>query len=141
LLSSRQKYSRYLPIYEQYLAKNTRKSSISKESENKAARERERISRASVESLGKRRSTMNSRAAYDEDEVLRKVLEESKIEGGGPSSESSNKKKRSREESEEYVHCSLGQAKVSLLTSFAVGSNRKPNDNAQAQHLGAARPL
>jgi hypothetical protein len=43
---------------------------------------------------------MNSRAAYDEDEVLRKVLEESKTEGsvvdGG-----SRRGKRARDDSEE----------------------------------------
>lgn len=44
---------------------------------------------------------MNSRAAYDEDEVLRKVLEESKHEGGAPTSENGNRKKRSRDDSEE----------------------------------------
>jgi|TARA_R110002003_G_scaffold6_7_gene323 hypothetical protein len=43
---------------------------------------------------------MNSRAAYDEDEVLRKVIEESKHEGA-PDSEPGNRKKRSREDSEE----------------------------------------
>jgi hypothetical protein len=43
---------------------------------------------------------MNSRAAYDEDEVLRKVLEESKHEGA-LSSDGGNRKKRSREDSEE----------------------------------------
>lgn len=43
---------------------------------------------------------MNSRAAYDEDEVLRKVLEESKHERA-PASENGNRKKRSREDSEE----------------------------------------
>jgi len=44
---------------------------------------------------------MNSRAAYDEDEVLRKVLEESKHEGALPTSDGTNRKKRSREESGE----------------------------------------
>jgi hypothetical protein len=43
---------------------------------------------------------MNSRAAYDEDEVLRKVIEESKQEGALPS-ENGTRKKRSREDSEE----------------------------------------
>lgn len=48
---------------------------------------------------------MNSRAAYDEDEVLRKVLEESKVDGHLDPSEASQsrKGKRLREESEEYV--------------------------------------
>jgi hypothetical protein len=51
----------------------------------------------------KRRSTMNSRAAYDEDEVLRKVLEESKVEDAtNPSETGTRRGKRGRDESEEY---------------------------------------
>lgn len=98
-----QKYSRYLPVYDQSHIKNARKSSVPKDTEGKAGRDKDRISRASAESFSKRRSTMNSRAAYDEDEVLRKVLEESKNEGGGPQSENGNgiRKKRSRDDSEE----------------------------------------
>lgn len=46
---------------------------------------------------------MNSRAAYDEDEVLRKVLEESKHERPTEGSENGTRKKRGRDESEEYV--------------------------------------
>jgi len=75
-----QKYSRYLPVYDQQQNKN-RKSSISKESDGHSGRDKDRNNRASVDSFGKRRSTMNSRAAYDEDEVLRKVIEESKHQG------------------------------------------------------------
>lgn len=44
---------------------------------------------------------MNSRATYDEEEVLRKVLEESKHEGARPPFENGNRKKRSRDDSEE----------------------------------------
>ena len=76
---------------------------MSKESDGKSARDKDRNARASVESFGKRRSTMNSRAAYDEDEVLRKVLEESKQEGGASQSENGNRKKRVRDDSEEWV--------------------------------------
>jgi hypothetical protein len=76
---------------------------VSKETESKSGRDKDRNARASVESFSKRRSTMNSRAAYDEDEVLRKVLEESKNEGTAPQSENGNRKKRSRDDSEEYV--------------------------------------
>jgi len=47
---------------------------------------------------------MNSRAAYDEDEVLRKVLEESKSEGGAGTTDNGTRKKRSRDDSEEWVH-------------------------------------
>ena len=44
---------------------------------------------------------MNSRATYDEEEVLRKVLEESKHEGPTAPLDNGNRKKRSRDESEE----------------------------------------
>jgi hypothetical protein len=57
---------------------------------------------ASAEPFGKRRSTMNSRAAYDEDEVLRKVLEESKAEGTSVTDGGASRKgKRTRDDSEE----------------------------------------
>jgi hypothetical protein len=102
-VSFRQKYSRYLPVYDVLHGKNARKSSVSKDPEGRSARDKDRNARGSADSLGKRRSTMNSRAAYDEDEVLRKVLEESKHEGGAPQSENGARKKRSRDESEEYV--------------------------------------
>ncbi|KAF2818350.1 PHD-finger motif-containing protein-like protein [Ophiobolus disseminans] len=94
-----QKYSRYIPVYDQQHGKH-RKSSVSKDGEKSSGRDKDRSSRASVDSFGKRRSTMNSRAAYDEDEVLRKVLEESKHEGAA-ASENGTRKKRSREDSEE----------------------------------------
>ncbi|KAF2868203.1 hypothetical protein BDV95DRAFT_610173 [Massariosphaeria phaeospora] len=99
--SKGQKYSRYLPVYELHHGKTSRKPSLSKEVDNRAGRDKDRTARSSAESFSKRRSTMNSRAAYDEDEVLRKVLEESKIEGGLSQSESGIRKKRSRDESEE----------------------------------------
>lgn len=103
--SKGQRYSRYLPVYNAAHEKTTRKSSISKETESRATRDKERnaLSRASVESFGKRRSTMNSRAAYDEDEVLRKVLEESKHEGPAAPSDTGtgSRRKRSRDESED----------------------------------------
>ncbi|PVH94884.1 hypothetical protein DM02DRAFT_538577 [Periconia macrospinosa] len=99
--SKGQKYSRYLPVYDLHHGKNARKPSLSKESDGKTARDKERVSRASAESFSKRRSTMNSRAAYDEDEVLRKVLEESKHEGPTEASENGTRKKRGRDDSEE----------------------------------------
>lgn len=103
LFRNRQKYSRYLPIYDSHHGKNARKLSVQKEADNRVGRDKDRNARASAESFSKRRSTMNSRAAYDEDEVLRKVLEESKHEGGGTQSENGNRKKRSRDDSEECV--------------------------------------
>jgi hypothetical protein len=94
-----QKYSRYIPVYDQQHGK-ARKSSDAKDSDKASGRDKDRSSRASVDSFGKRRSTMNSRAAYDEDEVLRKVIEESKHEGP-QTEENGSRKKRSREDSEE----------------------------------------
>lgn len=100
-----QKYSRYLPVVSKPPPKShQRKQSVSKDWNVKTAKETERSLRAAaaIESTT-RRSTMNSRAAYDEDEVLRKVLEESKVEGQTNPSEgsASRKGKRGREESEE----------------------------------------
>lgn len=89
-------------MWDQHHGKTTRKGSLPRDTE-RAAKDKDRLSRASVESFSKRRSTMNSRAAYDEDEVLRKVLEESKHEGPVPLSEPGNRKKRSRDDSEEWV--------------------------------------
>lgn len=115
-----QKYSRYLPVYDQQHAKHARKGSVSKDSEAKQ-KDKDRNSRASVDSFSKRRSTMNSRAAYEEDEMLRKVLEESKHEGPIiAGSNNGNRKKRSRDESEEYV----------LLVSMCFGLSCKATEFA-----------
>lgn len=77
-----------------------------KEKEKDKDKDKERAPRtnasASAEPFGKRRSTMNSRAAYDEDEVLRKVLEESKAEGTSVTDGGASRKgKRTRDDSEE----------------------------------------
>ena len=80
---------------------------------------------------------MNSRAAYDEDEVLKKVLEESKHDGAPPS-ENGTRKKRSRDDSEEWVllaACSLevGADKLCARTKPEVKrqrtSSRSPSNS------------
>ncbi|CAD0010846.1 unnamed protein product [Aureobasidium pullulans] len=79
----RQRYSRYLPVMKPE-PKTSRKSSLTKETESAKARreQRESQNRASVESsTGKRRSTMNSRQAYDDEETLRRIIEETKDVG------------------------------------------------------------
>ncbi|KAF2395584.1 hypothetical protein EJ06DRAFT_560589 [Trichodelitschia bisporula] len=96
---SGQRYSRYLPVQEKLHPKPHRKS-VTKEPELNKQSAKDKAARLAAEAFTKRRSTMNSRAAYDEDEVLRKVIEESKVEGTAPP-ESSRKGKRPREESEE----------------------------------------
>jgi hypothetical protein len=52
---------------------------------------------------------MNSRSAYDEEEMIRKALEESKVDGHLDASESvatSRRGKRARDDSEEYANLS-----------------------------------
>lgn len=98
-----------------------RKPSVPKESENKTPKDRDKVSRASVDAFTKRRSTMNSRAAYDEDEVLRKVIEESKTEGGITNTDNGSKKnKRSRDESEEYVITLMRCCNGSVTNFFGI---------------------
>ncbi|KAB2580138.1 Zinc finger PHD-type protein [Lasiodiplodia theobromae] len=99
-----QKYSHYIPVVGNKVPSkhSARKSSVSKEAESRNSRDKDKASRSSVEAFTKRRSTMNSRAAYDDDEVLRQVLEDSKGEGGTATSENGTRKgKRVRDESED----------------------------------------
>lgn len=115
-MTNRQKYSWYEDVPESVHSWRTkaakererhrshRKSSLSKEPEPKPTgkESKEKAMRNAAEALKKRRSTMNSRAAVEEDEILRKVLEESKTDAGVVVSDGSTRKgKRSRDESEE----------------------------------------
>ncbi|KAG9858810.1 hypothetical protein KCU98_g13891, partial [Aureobasidium melanogenum] len=99
-----QRYSRYLPVMKPE-PKSARKSSLTKETESAKARreQRESQNRASVESsTGKRRSTMNSRQAYDDEETLRRIIEETKDDG--ESTPAVRKGKRGRDDSEDSRH-------------------------------------
>ncbi|KAI9683281.1 MAG: hypothetical protein M1822_006146 [Bathelium mastoideum] len=97
-----QKYSRYLPVLEPPPAKPTRKSSFPKDSE-RTSRNSDR-KKGNENSFTKRRSTMNSRGAYDDAEVIRMVIEVSKGENATQSSNSSNRKgKRNRDDSSDDV--------------------------------------
>lgn len=98
-----QRYSRYLPLYPN--EPKSRKTSVVKDNEVRGKRERDRenVSRASVDSTAnKRRLTMNSRQALDDEEAFQRVLEESRGEKEpAPSISASRKGKRSRDDSEE----------------------------------------
>ncbi|KAG9646475.1 hypothetical protein KCU95_g18991, partial [Aureobasidium melanogenum] len=99
-----QRYSRYLPVMKPE-PKSARKSSLTKETESAKARreQRESQNRASVESsTGKRRSTMNSRQAYDDEETLRRIIEETKDDS--ESTPAVRKGKRGRDDSEDSRH-------------------------------------
>lgn len=92
----RQKYSLYAPVQ----AKSSRNGSVSK-SDDKARKEREgTASRASADpSTGRRRGTMRSKEHDDEEEQLRRALEESKRETAPANGRRAGK--RAREENEE----------------------------------------
>lgn len=64
----------------------------------------------------KRRATMNSRSAYEEDEMLRQAIEESKAGALG---------KRVRDDSEESVHLGVTVTDVQLTDS--IGTSMLPN--------------
>jgi len=84
--------------------KQPKKLTTPKESEKHSSKEPETKAGALSASMlsAKRRSTMNSRAAWQEEEELQRVLEASKTEGGTSVSASGHRKgKRNREESEE----------------------------------------
>ena len=91
-IHSRPRSSQYLPVLE---ASSPEPSSSS--SNRDKSRRRDGKSRQSASSVsGKRRATMNSRdAAYDEDEMLRRAIEESR--------ETGSLGKRTRDDSEEYA--------------------------------------
>ncbi|GME46333.1 Zinc finger PHD-type protein [Neofusicoccum parvum] len=132
-----QKYSHYIPVVGNKVSSkhSARKSSISKEAESRNSKEKDKPSRASVEAFTKRRSTMNSRAAYDEDEVLRKVLEESKGEGGTADSENGTRKgKRGRDDSED-----VKQGIKRQRTASGSSSSPAPSDGLDSDEDGRSK--
>lgn len=98
----RQNYSLYQPVY----SKTGRKPSISKHGD-KAKHEREAASlRASADpATGRRRATMRSKEHDEEEEQIRRAIEESKRETGTAGGNGSGRRngKRARPDSEEYV--------------------------------------
>jgi hypothetical protein len=71
----------------------------------------------------KRRATMNSRSAYEEDEMLRQAIEESKAGTLG---------KRVRDESEEYVNIRDTAMNVRLTSSAGISMVRSASGPSQA---------
>lgn len=94
---NRQKYSLYIPLH----PKARRKGSVSKHDE-KATKERELASRGSVDpATGKRRGTMRSKEHDDEEEQLKRAIEESKREVDGVGGSGRRAVKRVRDDSSE----------------------------------------
>ncbi|QDS69345.1 hypothetical protein FKW77_003754 [Venturia effusa] len=151
--TSGQKYSRYLPVWEKTHPKSHRKMSLVKDTietpkpaGKEKEKEKERAPRtnasASAEPFGKRRSTMNSRAAYDEDEVLRKVLEESKAEGTSVTEGGASRKgKRTRDDSVDVKSDAKRQRTISSpgsLSRSEAGSSDEEGQDA-ASNKGAKK--
>lgn len=99
-----QRYSIYLPVVPAPVIPHpsSRKTSVNRSHDSTLKRDLDALSRLAAEDLHgpKRRSTMNSRNTFEEEEMLRKAIEESK----GDHDTGSRKGKRLRDESEEYVH-------------------------------------
>lgn len=111
--------------------------------DDKARKERESVlSRASVDpSTGKRRVTMRSKEHDDEEEQLKRAIEESKREVEGSETGGRRNGKRSRDDSEEYViplHAGMAETWNRLLTYVAVAS-RNSNDNGPRQNRSQRR--
>lgn len=123
---NRQKYSKYLPLH-QASRTTSRATSIAKDgarSPKPGGSKRERLSSAS-QAAAKRRSTMNSRDAAYDDELLRRVIEASKEDAPPDTSDTASRPaKRGRSDSEELVsHTS--QAIDTGLTSHRNGTIAK----------------
>ena len=101
-----QAFSRYNRLDKSNRSSSSRKQSSQKDHEPTPPKEAYQKSRArdAVSSSAKRRTTMNSRIAWDEEEALRKALEESKSNGSSMAIESGSRKgKRVRDSSDESV--------------------------------------
>ncbi|KAI9879247.1 MAG: hypothetical protein M1830_009107 [Pleopsidium flavum] len=122
-----QKFSRYLPLYEEVSPRTSPSPSI-KDPDSRRSKD-PKSSRPSAISLStKRRSTMNSRdAAYDEEEQLRIAIEESKGEGKEESGE--RRGKRGRSDSEDTRQ----DAKRQRTTSGSPSNPSNPNTNSTSQ--------
>jgi hypothetical protein len=96
--NNRQKYSLYLPLH----PKAARKGSISKH-DDKAKKERDLVaSRGSVDpTTGRRRGTMRSKEHDDEEEQLKRAIEESRREVDSVAGTGRRVAKRGRDDSSE----------------------------------------
>ena len=101
----RKRYSRYIPVAGDV---SPAVSPTPTAKDRRPSRSKEAKPRASAEALAaKRRPTMNS---YDEDEQLKRAIEESKKENPVGSENGVRRPKRSRSDSEEYVQSSQDPA-------------------------------
>lgn len=102
MMDRRQHYSHYLPLYQSLSRTTSRAASFSKDGTRSPRGSKNGRPSSSLQSA-KRRSTMNSRATYDEEEQLRLAIEASRDAKEGESADESaiRPQKRGRSESEE----------------------------------------
>ena len=101
---NRRRYSKYLPVTEAEAPKPVRKQSFQGDGISRSAKSAlGKTNRSNGDTQGeKRRCTMNSGSAWDEDEILRRALEESKgMSHNDGSANGTRKAKRGRDESNE----------------------------------------
>lgn len=126
-------------------AKTPRRSSNPKDSESRSSKEADPKSAASMSSA-KRRSTMNSRRDMEEEEMLRKAIEQSKSDGGsGINGKGHRRSKRGREEdTDEYVFDTLRYRaladRMSLLDLETASKDKRP-DRSRSPHRHNALTL
>lgn len=103
-MRSRQKYSQYLPLYQEASRPTSSRAASFSNDGTRSPRGKNGRASSALQSA-KRRSTMNSRdAAYDEEEQLRRAIEASKGEKSAESIDGGARRgKRSRSDSEEFV--------------------------------------
>lgn len=122
----RTKSSRYLPILQ---VESSRSSSLS-------SNEQQKKEGKGKQEPAKRRATMNSRVAYDDDELLRRAIEESREMG--------TLGKRSREDIDEFVRSFLVNppvhAHASSITKPPVKRQRTGSDSSDAASKRSLSP-
>ncbi|KAK4561264.1 Histone deacetylase complex subunit [Recurvomyces mirabilis] len=133
-LSNSQQYTNYLPLHPQ--AK--RKQSVSKSSDN-ARRDRDSAnSRASADPVtGRRRATMRSKEHDDEEEQLRRALEESKKEVGDGTGRRNGK--RGREAGDDTKMDIKRQRTTSQSTKLMSRNNTVEDDDSDDDNTATSR--
>ncbi|KAB8556622.1 hypothetical protein FH972_025658 [Carpinus fangiana] len=132
-----QRYSRYLPVVEPDQTKTHRRTSSAKrDTDVRSLRETEtKPTSLRQQQMNSRhqRITNNSRAAYEEEQMLLQALEASKVNSGDNSSGTGQRNiKRGRDESEEYVSSDCRFGRNNHLTLFQLGAPKISKDAKQA---------
>jgi hypothetical protein len=132
LMTSRQRSSTYLPVAPIAPSPAPSSPASSRDTSRRSKDPKSRLSEGAMSST-KRRSTMNSRdAAYDEEELIRRVIEESKEDNKTSEDETTiRRRKRSRSDSEAYVPCIYSHVKTAADMPRDLVTGKGPSANGQ----------